>query len=106
MEQIPPAVLALLVSGLVAVVWYLLRQKDARQEEAIQALWREHDKDKGDLQALKLQIAKEHYSKSELDVKFDKLEGIFQEGLKDLGRKLEALTDTINKHINHGDKGG
>jgi hypothetical protein len=104
MEQLPSGVLAALLLAAVGVAWFLLRQKDAKQGDDIKALWAKHDADVKDLQELRLQIARDHYIKSELDTKFEKLESTFRDGLKDLGGKMEALTLAVTKHIHAEEK--
>ena len=77
------------------ILGYLLQQKDAKQEEAIKLLWDKHDVDAKELELLKLQIASQHYVKSELDSKFDRMEETFKEGFKSLGMKVDHLTTTL-----------
>lgn len=89
----------LAISGTGSVVWYLLRQKDAAQQAAIDLLFKKHDEDYRELQELKLRIASEHYVKGELDHKFDKLEGAFRDGFADLGKKFDNLGQVLIRHI-------
>lgn len=91
-----------LIEGLLAVLWWLLRQKDISQGKAlddqqnqINLLFKKHDTDVAELQALKLQIASQHYVKGELDTKFDRLESSFREGLRDLGDKFDSLSQAL-----------
>ena len=85
------------VSALLIVLWYLLQQKDAKQQKDIELLWTKHDADATELQQLKLQIASQHYVKTELDSKFDRMEEAFRTGFKDLGAKLDHLTTALLK---------
>jgi uncharacterized protein HemX len=88
--------LLLAVAALVfAVLWYLLQQKDAKQQRDIELLWQRHDEDAKELQVLKLQIAQQHYVKTELDTKFDRMEETFRVGFRDLGQKVDAMTSAI-----------
>lgn len=89
----------LALGGVGTVVWYLLRQKDEEQQAAIKLLFHKHDLDYEDLQALKLQIASQHYVKQELDSKFDKLETAFRDGFTSLGTKFDRLGDALVTHI-------
>lgn len=82
-----------------AVLWYLLRQKDAVQAAQIQLLFKKHDDDYEALQVVKLQLASQHYVKGELDTKFDKLEGAFKDGLDSLGKKFDHLSDVLIERV-------
>ena len=84
-----------ILTGLFTVLWYLLQQKDAKQQKDIELLWAKHDLDAKELELLKLQIASQHYVKSELDSKFDRMEETFKEGFKSLGAKVDYLTTTL-----------
>ena len=95
-----------IISGLVAIltlaftiVGYFLRKKDEDQEKQIAALWTKHDQDTAALAELKLVIAKEHYLKSELDVKFEKLEKAFTDGMNMLGGKFDKFTGVLFEHV-------
>lgn len=94
-----PELILLAIAGVGTVVWYLLRQKDARQQAAIDLLFQKHDVDSKELQDLKLQIASQHYVKGELDTKFDKLEGAFRDGFASLGLKFDNLGQVLVNHI-------
>ena len=85
----------LTVEGVFAVLWWLLRQKDAAQQKSIEILFKKHDDDARELQELKLQIAEGHYKKGELDAKFDRLESAFRDGLRDLGDKFDHLAGVL-----------
>ena len=98
--SIPTDILVLLLSGAGTVVWYLLRQKDEQHSEQIKLLFKKHDEDASELAALKLQIASQHYVKSELDLKFDKLEHAFRDGFNALGNKFDKLGEALLNHIN------
>ena len=77
------------------VLWYLLRQKDAKQQKDIELLWTKHDEDAQRLTDLSLEIAKKHYERPELDGKFDRLEASIRDGLKDLGAKFDRLAEAL-----------
>lgn len=94
------ATLATLVAGGVfTVLWWLLRQKDAVQAKQIELLFSKHDEDAKALQDLRVQIASQHYVKSELDGKFDRLETAFRDGFGQLGQKFDKLSDVLTNHI-------
>lgn len=95
----PAEYIALIISGVGCVVWYLLRTKDEAQGKAIELLFSKHDADYAELQALKLQIASQHYVKGELDQKFDRLEGAFRDGFETLGTKFDNLGQVLINHI-------
>lgn len=94
---------ALIPSGLIIVLWYLLRQKDNKQTEEITKLFELHDADVEKLGMLKLELAKNHYEKSELDPKFLRLEAAITEGLNrmnhDLGVKIDKLSEVMQGHL-------
>lgn len=85
------------LTGLFVALWYLLTQKDAKQQKDIELLWQKHDADAKELDMLKLQIASRHYEKNELDNKFDRMEETFRSGFKDLGSKVDTLTNALLK---------
>lgn len=97
LELSPFALLAL--GAVFTVLWWLLRSKDAEQAEKIKLLFEKHDEDYAELQALKLQIASQHYVKGELDTKFDKLEVTFRDGFLALGTKFDTLSNALLTHM-------
>lgn len=86
------------LSGAGVVVWWLLRSKDEQQANAIELLFRKHDEDAQRLDDLKLEIARQHYVKPELDAKFDRLELAIRNSMLDLGLKFDKLSDVMIKH--------
>lgn len=91
------------VFGMVGIIAWFLRQKDSLQEKQISMLWTKHDEDAKALADLKLEIAKEHYIKSELDARFTHLEVAFKAGFDALGAKFDKLADILVAHIAHED---
>jgi hypothetical protein len=85
------------LSGIFTVLWWLLRQKDERQEEAIKLLFTKHDSNEKKIDAFQLEVAKMHYVKPELDAKFDRLEVSIKEGMHELGTKFDKLSDVLIK---------
>ena len=94
------------LGGLFSLMWWLLQQKDAKQQsemeeikkvmdETNKTLWRKHDEDSEQLRQLELRIASEHYVKTELDAKFDRMETTFREGFKDLSGKIDELSKVL-----------
>ncbi len=83
------------VTGVAVVLWWLLRQKDAKQEEAIKLLFKKHDDEARRHDDLRLEIARQHYVKPELDSKFDKLEASIKEGMDSLGKKFDRLSEVL-----------
>jgi chromosome segregation ATPase len=75
------AVLTLLL-GLIA---YFLRQKDMEQQKQLTILFQKHDEDAKALADLREKIAREHYVKEELDRRFS-----------ELGDKMDRLADKID----------
>lgn len=88
-----------ILSGLFAVLWWLLRQKDLAQQKQISMLFEKHDADAQRLQDLELDIAKHHYLKVELDPKFDRLALSFRTDMESLGLKVEKLTDAVIRRV-------
>lgn len=82
---------AIAIAG--ALVSYLLQQKDAQQQRDIQELYSKHESDAASLQRLELHVAGEHYKRSELDSRFDRLEESVRTELRDLGKKIDVLID-------------
>ena len=97
-EILPIAEVSLtILSGLFTVMWWLLRQKDEKQESAIKILFDKHDEDSRRLDDLKLEIARQHYVKQELDVKFDRLDLSIKTGMHELGEKFDNLATVLIK---------
>ncbi len=90
----------LIITGVGVVVWWLLRNRDARQQDAIETLFRKHDEDARRLDDFQLEIAKHHYVKPELDAKFEHLEISIREGMSDLGKKFDRLSEVLIKGRN------
>lgn len=89
-----------------SVVAYLLKQKDEKQgkeiaemraamDRHVELLWQKHDTDAKDLSELRLHIASQHYVKTELDARFDRMEASFNHGFHDLSGKLDKLIDAL-----------
>jgi hypothetical protein len=96
--ELPITEIALFIVGAVfTFIGFLLRQKDEKQEEQIKLLFSKHDEDAARLEELRLEIAKHHYIRSELDAKFDKLENSIVEGLDKLGAKFDKLGERLMK---------
>lgn len=85
------------LTALVVVVWYLLRQKDTTQSEQIKLLFEKHDHDAKALEDLRLEIARSHYERPELDKKFDKLEENFRQGFFKIEAKLDSFLAEMRK---------
>jgi Tfp pilus assembly protein PilO len=91
---------------IVMIIGWLLAKKDQTQGDEIAALkasvltlFGKHDIDVAALQELRLQIAREHYQKEELDERFNKLEAAFQRGFDDLGHKFDRLSEALLEHL-------
>lgn len=111
-----------ILSVVFSIIGYFLRQKDteqgklieqvrtdcstrdAKQDSNIALLFSKHDADVSALQDLRLQIARDHYQKEELDARFTRLEAAFQKGFDDLGKKFDRLSDALMQHM-HEDSG-
>ena len=92
------------MAGLGTLLWYLLTQKDSKQEEAIKLLWQKHDIDAKELENLKLQIASQHYVKAELDQKFNQMDATMRNGFQILSGKVDELSKTLLTHFQRDGK--
>ena len=96
--------------------WLLARKDDAQGKElqsqkedhekdisalrdAIKLLFAKHDADVNNLAEFKLHVAGKHYEAHTVDEKFDKLEGTFKDGFRDMGSKFDRLADAMIRHI-------
>ena len=95
LELIIP-ILSLLI---ISIIGYLLSKKDSAQEKQIEDLYDKHETDAAKLQSLEVKIAENHYQKNELDVKFDKLETIFRNGIDKLVERFDHLSSVLLEHI-------
>lgn len=84
-----------IVGGIFTVLWWLLKNKDERQEDSIKMLFEKHEEDAKKLEELKLEIARQHYIKPELDAKFDRLEISIKDGMHELGNKFDKLSSIL-----------
>ena len=84
---------------LIGVLGWLLSNRDAKQAREIELLFEKHDEDAKALEALKLEIAKEHYLKHELDSRFHQLDTTFREGFACLSAEFKELTRVLVSHI-------
>lgn len=84
---------------LIAIVGWLLSNKDAKQAKEIDLLFKKHDADAQALADLKLEIAKEHYLKHELDQRFQQLDSTFREGFRELKTSFDELSRVLIAHI-------
>lgn len=99
-----PATYAGLTAILIGLVGWLLSNKDAKQAEEIAILFKKHDDDAAALAALRVEIAKEHYLKHELDSRFHSLEQAIKESSHTLGLKFDHLAETLVAHLIDGGK--
>lgn len=99
-----PATYAGLTAILIGLVGWLLSNKDAKQAEEIKILFKKHDDDAAALASLRIEIAKEHYLKHELDSRFQSLEQAIKESSHTLGMKFDHLAETLVAHLIDGGK--
>lgn len=90
------------ISGVFAIMWYLLKQKDERQGKDIESLYRMHHEDASKLAVLELEIAKNHYPKHELDERFKQIDTTLKEGFRDLSSDIKHMTKALNDHLQEG----
>ena len=105
-NSMEPITYAGLTTVLIALVGWLLNDKDAKQQKeiaelqaAIKLLFKKHDDDVAALVLLQRQIDKEHYVKPELDARFQSLESTFRSGMHDLGAKFDRLSGFLVEHV-------
>jgi len=91
MEQIISGV----VAAVFALLWYLLKRKDEAQERHINILFAKIHDSETKVGDLRLEIAKDHYLKDEVERRFEKLEKTFKEGFEAINMRLEKLTDIL-----------
>lgn len=90
---------ALFMGGIVAIIGYLLKRKDDDQMHQITDLYSKHHEDADRLHKVELKLASDHYVKSEMDGKFDKMENVMKHGFDSLGTKFDVLSATLVAHI-------
>lgn len=97
-------ILLLCLTGLFTVLWYLLRQKDAKQESEINNLYKLHHEDENKLHELELEIARNHYPKHELDARFSQLDATIRSGFSALSGDIKEMTKALQDHLqrHHG----
>lgn len=100
-----PLTYAGLTAILIGLVGSLLSNKDAKQGQEIELLFKKHDEDAAALAALRIEIAKEHYLKHELDDRFRSLEQAIKESSATLGTQFDNLAKTLVAHLIEGGKG-
>ena len=93
-----------LTTTLIGIVGWLLANKDAKQGGDIDLLFRKHDADVDALNSLRVEIAKEHYLKHELDSRFQSLEFAFKDGMKELGGKFDRLTEILVENMRSNER--
>jgi len=96
--------IGLAVMGIVfGVIGKLLGNKDAAQEKEmiaqaaqIKLLFEKHDSDVIALNEVKMTLAGKHYERTELDIKFEKLDATIKDGFKVLSADIKEMTVSIN----------
>ena len=94
-----PITYAVLTTILIGAVGWLLSNKDEKQSHEIDMLFKKHDEDAAALAMLRVEIAKEHYLKHELDSRVQSLQDTFKEELRDLGHKFDHLANVLLDHV-------
>lgn len=99
-----PVTYVSLTTVLIGLVGWLLSNKDTKQAQEIDILFKKHDEDAAALAALRIEIAKEHYLKHELDDRFRSLEQAIKESSATLGSQFDNLAKTLVSHLIEGGK--
>lgn len=96
----------MVLGALFSVVGWLLKNKDEAQsrqianlESQIEGLYQKHDKNAASIQELRLQIAREHYQKSEMDERFTELKITIRDGLQNMAERFDKLAETMRVHM-------
>lgn len=87
------------VSGVLAVIGFLIKDKLDKNAKEIALLFKKHDDDAAALVDLQREIDRDHYMKHELDAKFNQLDITMREGMKALGDKFDALAKVLTEHM-------
>ena len=104
-----------LIMLLIGIVGWFLRAKDEQQGremssmrdqygKQITALWTKHDEDAKRLDDTIRVMDREHYTKTELDTRFDKLEQTVVREIGSVSNKLDKLTDAVAAHITRDER--
>lgn len=92
------------IALLVGILGWLLANKDAKQAQEIALLFKKHDDDAAALASLRVEIAKEHYLKHELDSRFQSLQDTFKDEIRGLGRQFDHLSSTLIEHLTKAER--
>lgn len=91
---------------LFSIVGWLLKNKDDTQskqianlENRIASLYQKYDQNTVAIQDLRLQIAREHYQKAELDDRFTELKVTIKDGLRDMADRFDKLAEAMRMHM-------
>ena len=88
-----------ILSILFAVIGWLLSNKILAIQKELELLWAQHHEDVSDLTNFKIEVAKEHYPKRELDDKFRVISEAISSGFSSLGGKFDTLASALMNHI-------
>lgn len=100
---------------LIGIVGWFLRNKDEQQgremaamrdhyDKQVAALWLKHDDDAKRLEDTIRIMDREHYTKSELDTRFDKLEQTVVREISNVSAKLDKLSDAVTNHMSRDER--
>lgn len=84
---------------LLTIVGWFLRDKDSKQAKEIAILFMKYDALKEEVASLKLGLAKDHYVKRELDDRFSHLERAINTAFEKLGTKFDHLSSVLIAHV-------
>ncbi|HUW46522.1 MAG TPA: hypothetical protein VMW50_12095 [Dehalococcoidia bacterium] len=109
------------LTSLLVILWWFYRQRDADSKQALKdlkessektledyknemaktivLLFTKHDDDAKELADLKLLIASKHYERTDLDLKFDKMEDTFRRGFDDMGKRFDRMSEKLMDFI-------
>ncbi len=93
------------ISFVFAIIGWLLSNKDKKQAEEIDTLFKLHKEDADKLSALQIYIAGQHYERKDLDLKFDKLETSISKGFDGLREDVRDMTKALHEHLSNHHRG-
>jgi len=101
-------ILATIIGIIATAFGYLLSGRHKSNESAIAILFKKHDEDVSELSNLKIEIAKKHYEREDINAMFGKIEKTVSDGFIMLGAKfdtlstkMEIISDKLATHIGH-----
>lgn len=93
MGNLEPSTAAFVIGIGGVVLWWLIQQKDKSTQAQLQSNREKMQALESRLNALDVRLAADYSKKSELDVRFDRLENAITKGMSDLGNRMDRMRD-------------